>query len=247
MRIIVIGGRGLIGKQVVANLRTLRHDAVAASPSSGVNAVTGEGLATALAGAHVVVDVANSPSFEDQAVLEFFEKSSRNLLTAEKAAGVKQHVALSIVGCDLLPDSGYMRAKVAQENVIKAGGVPYSILRATQFMEFLGAIAGSNADGQTIRMPPGLMQPVAAVDVAAAVTDLAVNTPLNGTVDLAGPEAVPLDELIRRYLKARPDGRQVVTDPEARYFGTRIDNGALAPRGSSRIGAVRLEQWLVAN
>jgi len=247
MKIVIIGGSGLIGKKLITKLRALGHDAVSASPSTGVNAVTGEGLATALAGAQVVVDVSNSPSFADQDVLEFFEKSTRNLLAAESAAGVQHHVALSVVGADRLPESGYMRAKAAQEKLIKRGGVPYTILRATQFFEFLSAIAGSNADGQTISMPRGLMQPVAAEDVASTVADVAVNPPVNGTVELGGPEAVPLDDLIRRYLQAKPDGRQVKTDPEARYFGTKLDNGSLIPGANPRIGSIRLEQWLATN
>ena len=241
MKFVVIGGSGLIGTKVVSNLRERGHEVVAASPRSGVNAVTGEGLADALAGADVVVDVANSPSFEDKAVLEFFEASSRNLLAAEKTAGVKHHVALSVVGADRIPDSGYMRAKVAQENLIKAGGIPYTILRATQFLEFLGAIAGSD---DTIRVPTALMQPIAAADVSAAVTDVALAPPVNGMVELGGPEAIPMDQLVRRYLSGTKDSREVTTDPQARYFGGALSERSLVPDKGSRIGATSLEQWL---
>src|SRR5262245_53446149 len=200
MKIVVIGGSGLIGKKVVRNLRQQGHEAVAASPSSGVNAVTGEGLAQALAGAQVVVDVANSPSFEDKAVLAFFEASSCNLVAAEKAAGVGHHVALSVVGTDRLLASGYFRAKMAQENLIKASPVPYTIVRATQFFEFVGSIVQAATDGQTVRVSPVLMQPIASEDVAAAVADVAVQAPLNGTIEVAGPEPIPMDDLVRKFL-----------------------------------------------
>lgn len=244
MKLVVIGGSGLIGGKLVSNLRGLGHDVVAASPRSGVNAVTGEGLAEAFAGASVVVDVANSPSFEDQAVLEFFEQSSRNLLAAEATAGVGHHVALSVVGADRLPDSGYMRAKFAQEKLIQAAGRPYSILRATQFFEFLDGIVGASTEGDTIRLSPALMQPVAADDVAAALTDVAVGAPVGGTLELAGPQALPLDELVRRYLSATGDPRRVITDPHARYFGEELNDRSLIPADAPRLGSISLEQWL---
>src|SRR6476660_8009351 len=213
MKIVVIGGSGLIGKKVVTNLRQHGHEVVAASPSSGVNAVTGEGLAQALAGAQVVVDVANAPSWEDDAVLAFFETSGRNLLAAEAAAGVGHHVALSVVGTDRLLASGYFRAKMAQEKLIKAAGVPYTIVRATQFFEFVGGIAQSATDGQTVRLPPAMMQPILSDDVAAGVAEVALAAPLNDTIDLAGPDRIRMDELIRQFLSANHDTRQVVTDP----------------------------------
>jgi uncharacterized protein YbjT (DUF2867 family) len=243
MKIVVIGGTGLIGKKLVHNLQQQGHEVVAASPSSGVNTLTGEGLAEALAGAEVVVDVANSPSFEDQAVLEFFETSGRNLLTAEKAAGVRHHVALSVVGTDRLLASGYFRAKMAQENLIKASTVPYTIVRATQFFEFVGGIAQSAADGQTVRLPPALMQPVASDDVARALADVAIAKPLNGTVELAGPEPIRMDELVRQYLSANQDTRQVVTDPQARYFGTAVNDQSLTPGDNPRIGPTHFADW----
>src|SRR5436309_9716339 len=218
MKIIVIGGSGLIGKKVVKNLRQQGHEVVAASPSSGVNTVTGEGLAQALAGAQVVVDVANAPSWEDKAVLAFFETSGRNLLAAETAAGVGHHVALSVVGTDRLLASGYFRAKMAQENLIKASPVPYTIVRATQFFEFVGSIAQSATEGQTVRLSPALMQPIVSDDVAAALADIAVGEPLNGTIELAGPEPIRLDELVRRFLTATRDKRVVTTDAHALYF-----------------------------
>jgi len=244
MNFVVIGGSGLIGGKLVSNLRGLGHDVLAASPRSGVNAVTGEGLAEALAGASVVVDVSNSPSFEDQAVLEFFEKSSRNLLAAEKAAGVAHHVALSVVGADRLPDSGYMRAKFAQEKLIQDSGIPYSILRATQFFEFLDGIAGAGTEGDTARLTSALMQPVAADDVAAALTDVAVGAPVGGVLELAGPEALPIDELVRRYLKAKGDPRRVIADPHARYFGEELGERSLLPADAPRLGSISLERWL---
>ncbi|RCJ36579.1 NmrA family transcriptional regulator [Nostoc punctiforme NIES-2108] len=244
MKIVVIGGNGLIGKKLVNNLRERGHEAVAASPSSGVNAVTGEGLAEVLVGAKVVVDVTNSPSFEDAAVLEFFEKSSRNLLAAEAIAGVGHHVALSVVGADRIPDSGYMRAKAAQENLIKSGGVPYTILRATQFFEFMGAIAQSATDEQTVRLPSAFIQPVMSDDVAAALVDITLGEPVNGIIELAGPDRLHFDELIRRFLSANHDPRQVVTDTQARYFGTELDDRTLIPGDKSLIGSTRFEDWL---
>jgi uncharacterized protein YbjT (DUF2867 family) len=217
---------------------------VAASPSSGVNTLTGEGLAEALAGAQVVVDAANSPSFEDKAVLEFFETSGRNLLAAEAAAGVEHHIALSVVGTDRLLASGYFRAKMAQENLIKASPVPYTIVRATQFFEFVGSIAQSATEGQTVRLPPALMQPIVSDDVAAALADIAVDEPLNGTVELAGPEPIRLDELVRRFLSANRDARQVTTDVRAGYFGTAVNDQSLTPGDNPRIGPTRFEDWL---
>lgn len=244
MKIVVIGGSGLIGKGLVSILRERGHEVVSASPRSGVNAVTGEGLAEALAGTQVVVDVANSPSFEDRAVLEFFEKSSRNLLAAETSAGVGHHVALSVVGADQLPDSGYMRAKVAQEKLIEAAGVPFTILRATQFFEFIDGIAGSSVVDGAIRLPPALMQPIAAADVSAALADIALSPPANSTIELGGPEAIPMDELVRRYFSAKGDPRPVTTDPQARYFGALLDDHSLTPGASPRLGPTRLGQWL---
>jgi uncharacterized protein YbjT (DUF2867 family) len=244
MKIIVIGSSGLIGKKLVSRLREHGHEAVAASPSSGVNAITGEGLAAILVGAKVVVDVTNSPSFEDGPVLEFFEKSSRNLLAAEAIAGVGHHVALSIVGADLIPDSGYMRAKIAQEKLIKSAGIPHTILRATQFFEFVGAIAQAATDGQTVRVPPAFIQPVLSDDVAAALVDITLGEPVNGTVDLAGPDRLYFEKLIRRFLSANHDPRQVVTDTHASYFGAKLNEHALVPAGDSRIGATRFKDWL---
>src|SRR6187397_1447755 len=220
MKIIVIGGTGLIGTKVVKNLRDMGHEVVAASPSKGINSVTGEGLAQALAGAQVVVDVANAPSWEDNAVLGFFETSGRNLLAAEAAAGVRHHVALSVVGTDRLLASGYFRAKMAQENLIKASSIPYTIVRATQFFEFVGGIAQSATEGSTVRLPPVMMQPIVSDDVAAVMTDAAVRKPLNGTLELAGPEPIRMDELVRRFLIAHRDERKVITDVHAGYFGT---------------------------
>jgi uncharacterized protein YbjT (DUF2867 family) len=244
MKIVIIGGSGLIGKKLVNNLRQHGHQVVAASPSSGVNTLTGEGLAEALAGAQVVVDVANSPSFEDKAVLEFFETAGRNLLAAEATAGVGHHVALSVVGTDRLLASGYFRAKMAQENLIKASNIPYTILRATQFFEFVGAIAQSATDGQTVRLPPALMQPIVSDDVAAALADVAVEKPLNGTVELAGPEPIRMDELVRRFLSANRDARKVTTDAHAGYFGTAVNDQSLTPGDNPRIGPTRFEDWL---
>ena len=243
MKIVVIGGSGLIGSKVVSILRQQGHEVVAASPSKGVNTITGEGLAEALAGTSVVVDVTNSPSFEDKAVLEFFETSTRNILAAETAAGVKHHVALSVVGADRIPDSGYMRAKVAQEKLIKASGVPYTILRATQFFEFLSAIAGPSAD--TVRISDAPMQPLAADDVAAALADVAVGSPANGMLEVAGPESLSIAAFVGKALAASGDTRSVVADPQARYYGAALDDHGLAPRGANpRIGPTRFEAWL---
>ena len=217
---------------------------MAASPSLGVNTVTGEGLAEALAGAQVVVDVANAPAWEDQAVLEFFETSGRNLLAAEAAAGVGHHVALSVVGTDRLLASGYFRAKMAQENLIKASPIPYTIVRATQFFEFVGAIAEFSTDGQTVRLPPALMQPIVSDDVAAALAEIAQEKPLNGTIDLAGPEPIRMDELVRRFLIAKGDPRQVTTDIKARYYGTEVNDQSLTPGANPRLGPTRFDDWL---
>jgi uncharacterized protein YbjT (DUF2867 family) len=244
MKIVVIGGSGLIGTKLVNNLRKSGHEVLAASPSSGVNTITGEGLAEALAGAQVVVDVTNAPSWEDKAVLEFFETSTRNLLAAEAAAGVGHHVALSVVGADRLLQSGYFRAKMAQENLIKASKVPYTIVRATQFFEFVNGIAESATDGQTVRLPPALMQPIVSDDVAAALADVAINAPVNGMIELAGPELIRQDELVRRFLSAKQDARQVVTDVHARYFGIDLNDQSLTPGDNPRIGPTRFEDWL---
>ncbi len=244
MKIVVIGGSGLIGKKLVGILRQQGHEVTAASPSTGVNTVTGQGLAAALAGAEVVVDVANAPSWEDQAVLEFFETSGRNLLAAEAAADVKHHVALSVVGTDRLLASGYFRAKLAQENLIKAGKIPYTIVRATQFFEFVGGIAQSATDGQTVRLPPALMQPIVSDDVAAGLADIALEPPANGMVELAGPEPIRMDELVRRFLRASRDPRQVTTDNQARYFGTEVNDQSLTPGDHPRLGPTRFDDWL---
>src|ERR1700754_1322251 len=229
MKIVVIGGTGLIGSKTVAILRQGGHEVVAASPQSGVNTLTGEGLKEALAGAQVVVDLANSPSFEDKAVLEFFQTAGRNLHAAEAAAGVQHHVALSIVGTDRTPENGYFRAKVAQEKLIEASGIPYTIIRSTQFMEFLGGIANMGAEGNTVRISPGLFQPIAADDVAAIVADVALAAPRNGIVEIAGPERAPFNEIVARYLTSIGDPRKVVQDSEARYFDGRLDEKSLVP------------------
>ena len=244
MKIVVIGGSGLIGKKVVMNLRQHGHEVLPASPSSGVNTITGEGLAPALAGAQVVVDVANAPSWEDSAVLAFFETSGRNLLAAEATADVGHHVALSVVGTDRLLASGYFRAKMAQENLIKASPIPYTIVRATQFFEFVGGIAQGATEGQTVRLPPALMQPIAADDVAAAVADAALAKPLNGTFDVAGPEPIRQDDLVRRFLKATGDTRTVITDLKALYYGIAVNDQSLTPGDHPHLGQTRFEDWL---
>lgn len=243
MKIVVIGGTGLIGSKTVAILRTGGHEVVAASPKGGVNAVTGEGLKEALAGAQVVIDLANSPSFEDKAVLEFFETSGRNLLAAAAAANVRHHVALSIVAIDRT-DNGYFRAKVAQEKLIEASGIPYTIVRATQFLEFVRGIADSSSDGKVVTLPPILFQPIASDDVAAMVADVALATPRNGILEIAGPERAPLNDMIARYLKAVGDPREVVSDPEARYWGGRVEEYSLVPLGEARLGRIGLDEWL---
>jgi uncharacterized protein YbjT (DUF2867 family) len=244
MKIVVIGGTGLIGSKTVAILRQGGHEVVAASPNSGVNTITGEGLKEVTAGAQVVIDLANSPSFEDQPALEFFQTSGRNLLAAEAAAGVRHHVAVSIVGADRTPDNGYFRAKVAQEKLIEASGIPYTIIRSTQFLEFLRSIAAEGTDGNTVRVSPGLFQPIAADDVAAIVADVALAVPRNGIVEIAGPERAPLSEFVARYLKAVGDPRKVVSDPEARYWGGRVEERSLVPLGEARLGRIGFDEWL---
>jgi uncharacterized protein YbjT (DUF2867 family) len=244
MKIVVIGGAGLIGSKTVSILRQNGHEAIAASRKSGIDTITGAGLDKALAGAQVVIDLANSPSFEDRAVLEFFETSGRNLLAAEAAAGVGHHVVLSIVGTDRSPDNGYFRAKIAQEKLIEASNIPYTIIRATQFMEFLGGIADSSTDGNTVRLSPGLFQPIAAEDVAPLVAEVALAAPRNGIVEIAGPERAPFNEIVARYLKAVGDPREVVCDPAARYWGGRVEERSLVPLGEARLGRIGLDEWL---
>ena len=244
MKIVVVGGTGLIGSKLVEKLRWSGHEPLAASPETGVDLLTGEGLAEALDGAEVVVDVANAPAWEDAAVLDFFQTSARNLLAAETAAGVGHHLALSIVGADRLPESGYMRAKIVQEETVKAGSVPYTILRATQFFEFIGRIIDSSTNGDTIRVPPVFLQPESADDVASALAELAANEPANGIVELAGPEEFRLDELVRRVLSANNDARQVRADIYARYFGAELNYFTLTPEGNARIAPTRFEDWL---
>src|SRR5438552_2490294 len=250
MKIVVIGGSGLIGAKVVSNLRQRGHEVVAASPSTGVNTLTGEGLAKALEGAQVVVDVANSPSFEDKPALEFFETSGRNLLAGEGVAGVKHHVALSVVGTDRLLGSGpgslsgYFRAKMAQENLIKASGIPFTIVHATQFFEFVKSIAQSATDSSTVRLSPVLMQPILSDDVAAAVAEVAVGQPINGMIEVAGPDRIRQDELIRQYLSATGDPRKVITDVDARYFGIEVNDQSLVPGNNPRLGPTHYKDWL---
>lgn len=243
MKIVIIGGTGLIGSKTHAILRNAGHEVLAASPKSGVNTLTGEGLADALAGAQVVVDLANSPSFEDKAVLEFFQTSGRNLLAAEAKAGVKHHVALSVVGTDRLSESGYFRAKIAQEALIRDSGIPYTIVHSTQFFEFLGSIAQSGADGDSVHLSPAFVQPIASDDVAAAVADYTLGQPRNGVVEIAGPERVRLSDLVARYLKATNDKRTVVPDVHARYFGAELKDDTLVPGPNPRIGALNFEAW----
>ena len=244
MKIVVIGGTGLIGSKTVSILRQGGHEVLAASPKGGVNTITGEGVREAVTGAQVVVDLANSPSFEDKAVLEFFEISGRNLLAAEAAAGVRHHVALSIVGTDRTADNGYFRAKVAQEKLIVASGVPYTIIRSTQFLEFLRGIADEGTHGGKVRISPGMFQPIAADDVAAFVADVAVARPRNGIVEIAGPQRAPFSEIVARYLKGVGDPRAVVSDPEARYFGGQVGERSLVPLGEARLGRIGLDEWL---
>lgn len=244
MKIIVIGGTGLIGTKLVNQLREQGHEVVAASPSKGINSVTGEGLAAALAGAQAVVDVTNSPSWEDQAVLEFFTTSTRNLLAAEAVAGVRHHVALSVVGTERLLASGFFRAKLAQEKLIQASPIPYTLVRATQFFEFVGSIANSATDGQTVRLPSALIQPIVSDDVAAALASVVVAKPLNGMMEVGGPDTVPLDELVRQFLKASRDPRTVVTDEQATYFGIPLKQRSLVPDANPRLGTTRFADWL---
>ncbi|MEW9617899.1 SDR family oxidoreductase [Shinella sp. S4-D37] len=244
MKIVVIGGTGLIGAKLVTDLKRRGHAVLAASPNTGVNTITREGLSAALDAAEVVVDVANAPVWEDQAVLDFFETSGRNLLAAEAAAGVRHHVALSIVGSERLPHNGYFRAKVAQENLIKASGIAYTIVRATQFFEFVDGIARSATIGNEIRLSPALIQPMASDDVVAALAEVALAPPVNGTVEVAGPEALPLDELVRRFLRGTGDPRTVVADIRARYFGGLLSDRSLTPGDDARIGTVGFDAWL---
>ena len=244
MKLVIIGGTGLIGSKLVTRLREHGHEAVPASPDTGVNTITGEGLAEVLHGASVVVDVSNSPSFDDAAVMEFFTTSTRNLLTQAAAAGVRHYVALSVVGTGRIPDSPYLRAKNAQEALIKGAGIPYSIVHATQFFEFIKRIADEATDGTTVRLPPVLIQPMAADDVAKAVGRIAAGAPVNGTVEVAGPQQFRFDELIRQDLGARNDPREVVVDPHARYFGADLDERALIPAGDARLGEIRFQDWL---
>lgn len=244
MKIVVIGGTGLIGSKVVSNLRQKSHEVIAASPNTGVNTITGAGLAAAVAGAQVVIDLANSPDFADAAVMAFFKTSGGNLMAAEKAAGVQHHIALSVVGTDRNPDSGYLRAKLAQEALIEGSGIPYTIIRSTQFFEFLGGIAQSATDGQTVRLSPAHLQPVASNDVAALVTKVATASPANGVIELAGPERIGLDDLVRRYLTAKHDPRKVVTDVHARYFGAELNDRSLTPGDNPNIGSTSFEAWL---
>ena len=243
MKIVVIGGSGLIGSKTVAILRQGGHEVVAASPNSGVNTITGEGVKEAVPGAEVVIDLANSPSFEDKAVLEFFETSGRNLIAAENAAGVRHHVALSIVGTDR-SDNGYFRAKLAQEKLIETSGIPYTIIGATQFLEFLGGIADSSAEGNIVRLPPVLFQPIAADDIAPIVAEVALAAPRGGIVEIAGLERAPFNEIVARYLKAVGDRREVVRDPEARYWGGRVEELSLVPLSEARLGRIGLDEWL---
>lgn len=244
MKIVVIGGTGLIGRKTIVLLRGAGHDALAAAPSTGVDTMTGEGLDAALDRAAVVIDLANSPSFEPAAVTDFFTAHENNLLAAEARAGIRHHVALSIVGADRSPDNGYFRAKIVQEDLIKASGIPYTIIRSTQFMEFLGAIADAGQEDGVVRIATGLFQPIAADDVAAAVADAALSAPRGGTVEIAGPERAPFDEIVRRYLELTDDKRPVHADPEARYFGGRVERFSLVPMGAAQLGKITLADWV---
>jgi len=244
MKIVVIGGTGLIGSKLITRLREQGHEAVAAAPNTGVNTITGEGLADVLRGASVVVDVSNSPSFEDADVMTFFQTSTRNLLAAESDAGVRHHVALSIVGSERMAGSGYMRAKVAQESLIKGSSIPYSIVHATQFFEFVKSIAAAATDGNRVRIAPVLFQPMASDDVAIAVSRIATGAPLNGTVEIGGPERLRFDEFIRRGLAAQNDAREVVADPHARYFGAELTERSLVPGEGAQLGEIRFDDWL---
>jgi uncharacterized protein YbjT (DUF2867 family) len=245
MKIVVFGGSGLIGSKLVRKLRDADHEVVSASPRSGIDALTGKGLPEALAGARAVVDVMNSPSWEDAAVLNFFETSTRNVLAAEARAGARHHVALSVVGTDRLQESGFFRAKMAQERLIAASAIPYTIVRATQFFEFIGAIAQAGTDGEVVRLPGALMQPMSADDVAAAMADYAVGPALNRIVEIAGPEALGIDEAVRRFLASTGDARQVITDAKAAYYGIQVNESSLMPGNAPRLGPTRLDDWLV--
>jgi uncharacterized protein YbjT (DUF2867 family) len=244
MKIVVIGGSGLIGSKLVNKLRQLDHEVIAASPASGVNTITGEGLDEALKDAQVVVDVANSPSFEDKAVMEFFRTSGQNLLSAEATAGVSHHIALSIVGTDRLPDSGYLRAKLAQEELIRRSGIPYTILRSTQFFEFAGGIAQSGTIGNEVHISTGAIQPIASDDVVAALTDITLGVPQNGIIEIAGPVRMPMDQFIGIYLDATDDPRRLIADKHARYFGTELDDQSIVPGENAHLGKIRYENWL---
>lgn len=247
MKIVIIGGTGLIGSKTTERLRSRGHDVVAASPNTGINTITGEGLADALVGAEVVLDLANSPSFEDKAVMEFFETSGRNLLAAEKSAGVKHHVALSVVGTERLQESGYFRAKLAQERLIMAAGIPYTIVHSTQFMEFLSGIAQSGTIGDTVRLSPAFVQPIASDDVADAMAQVALAAPVNGTIEIAGPERSRLNELVARYLAKLGDPRRVEADREALYFGARLEDGSLVSHDNPRLGHIGFEEWFATS
>ena len=247
MKIVIIGGTGLIGSKTVERLRKQGHEVIAASPNTGINTITGEGLAAALAGAEVVIDLANSPSFEDKAVLEFFETSGRNLIAAEKAAGVKHHIALSVVGTERLQESGYFRGKLAQEKLIKASPIPYTIVHSTQFMEFLGGIAHSGTAGDAVRLSPASVQPIASDDVADTMAEVAVSAPVNGTIEIAGPVRYRLSDLVAEYLKASNDPRKVEADPQARYFGALIDDNSLVSNNNPHLGTITFEQWFAQN
>ena len=244
MKIVIIGGSGLIGSKLASKLTQLRHEVIAASPSTGVNTITGEGLDTVLKDTDVVIDVANSPSFEDKAVLEFFETSGRNLLAAETKAGVKHHVALSVVGADRLPESGYLRAKVAQENLIKKSGIPYSIVRSTQFFEFLGAIISSAAKGDEIHLSTGKIQPISSDDVVSAVAKVAVGKLVVGMIEIGGPDRYSFAEIARKYMARVNDNRKVVEDPEARYFGTLLEEKSIVPDDTASLGSINFEAWM---
>ena len=243
MKVVVIGGTGLIGSKLIKKLKSSGHEAIAASPSTGVNTITGEGLAKVLENADVVVDVANAPSFEDKSVLEFFETSGRNILAAEKTAGVRYHVALSVVGADRLPDSGYMIAKSAQEKLIKASGIPYTIVRATQFFEFLGSIADGGTTGDAIHLPKAFLQPIAAEDVAALLFDVVLEKSLNGILDIAGPDRLSFATTVGQYLRAINDQRFIVSSEDATYFGSKLSEGSLVPAGNARLGTIDFEKW----
>jgi uncharacterized protein YbjT (DUF2867 family) len=243
MKIVIIGGTGLIGSKTTERLRAKGHEVIAASPNTGVNTITGEGLAEALQGTEVVLDLANSPSFEDKAVMEFFETSGHNLLTAEKAAGVKHHVALSVVGTERLQESGYFRAKLAQEKLIRESGIPFTIVHSTQFMEFVGGIAQSSMVEDKVHLSSAFVQPIASDDVADAMAEVALGVPVAGIVEIAGPDRFRLNELVARYLELTGDRRQIVADPEAKYFGARLEDGALVTDNDPRLGKIGFDQW----